>query len=972
MTDLCERAQDRLAEDGVAAMRGDAALATHISSCDDCLAVMAGLQDLDLWLGAEVEAPQKLLDATVDAALLERPAPPVATPPEPVRVPRRWPRLSLSAKIGGLGLAASVLLVAGVGSLARVGDSGPQTESADDFGGRSDRFASVLAENGNDNDDYWGDEEPEETVFEETEAEDSVVPDHHSPVIDELQATELGRALNRAVVDRQGGGRIGDARQLTFGDDIVGGEFAEFGEGNGFGYVGGTGMRGNSAVPEEPTEPLFAPGQVAQENRSARRDRSRFSSSTVSPDAPPPAPAAAPVLDLSVRAPDDDGDGFDFDRGEQSGEGEYRPANPEFRHALEEDGRGPYGTVTGEAEGDLNGLREQGRRVQDQRLAQNLPVDAPAAVEEPELERSFEYQVAIDGDDGQPATERSLVVSGLVEGRDAGPERDWAGSGVVDETDSELGWNGRGRDLLDRGVAISRSAFLEERDQVENLSFQDARGYWRNTYVPGDPFLRQLEERLGGGARAVSQSAAAIGQPFDAPDDAALAVYLSTDRRSGAGETRTLVQVGIQGTERRSGRRPSMNIAVVLDMSAPVDTETGAAIRTLLEEFANASDVGDRFSLVVAGRDGGVVIPAGEMRFGQATVAAQWLTGATDAPAELGDPRNLTITEAYDEAIGIVSNDDDPTAPLGSTLVWVVTGGTLGSAAPGLEARAHHAAVAGVPTSVLGVGNGVATGELDQLALRGQGTRRHLERAADAEETVADEINAASSVVARAVRLRIRLAPGVQLVDVIGSERLDTQQVERVRQAERSIDQRLSRSMGIQADRGEDEDGIQIVIPAFYAGDSHVILLDVVAPGTGPVADVTMRYKDLINLRNGTSRASTQLARGELDRGPLERNVLKNLLAWELAEALRSAGSDARRGNAPAAAATLDAFASRLRDVRAILPGMAGDPDVDADLSAVAAYLRALRDTSLTNRPNDLADALLYSSYRELQPPVTE
>ena len=35
------------------------------------------------------------------------------------------------------------------------------------------------------------------------------------------------------------------------------------------------------------------------------------------------------------------------------------------------------------------------------------------------------------------------------------------------------------------------------------------------------------------------------------------------------------------------------------------------------------------------------------------------------------------------------------------------------------------------------------------------------------------ELSAAARVIARAVRLRIRLAPGVRLVDVVGSERLD-------------------------------------------------------------------------------------------------------------------------------------------------------------------------------------------------------
>ena len=65
---------------------------------------------------------------------------------------------------------------------------------------------------------------------------------------------------------------------------------------------------------------------------------------------------------------------------------------------------------------------------------------------------------------------------------------------------------------------------------------------------------------------------------------------------------------------------------------------------------------------------------------------------------------------------------------------------------------------------------------------------------------------------------------------MLGSERLDNLAATRVKAAERSLDVRISKNLGIQQDRGDDEEGIQIVIPAFHAGDSHVILLDVVVP----------------------------------------------------------------------------------------------------------------------------------------------
>ena len=46
-----------------------------------------------------------------------------------------------------------------------------------------------------------------------------------------------------------------------------------------------------------------------------------------------------------------------------------------------------------------------------------------------------------------------------------------------------------------------------------------------------------------------------------------------------------LVQVGLKGTRRRSGLRPAMSLAVVLDMRYPIDGRDGAAMRALEEDL---------------------------------------------------------------------------------------------------------------------------------------------------------------------------------------------------------------------------------------------------------------------------------------------------------------------------------------------------------------------------------------------------
>jgi hypothetical protein len=270
---------------------------------------------------------------------------------------------------------------------------------------------------------------------------------------------------------------------------------------------------------------------------------------------------------------------------------------------------------------------------------------------------------------------------------------------------------------------------------------------------------------------------------------------------------------------------------------------------------------------------------------------------------------------------------------------------------------------------VLGVGGEVDADELEQLALAGQGGRRLLERASEAATIIDEELASASRVIARAVRLRIRLAEGVQLVDVLGSERLDEVRAQRVRDAEQSIDSRLARNLGIEADRGDDEDGIQIVIPNYYSGDEHVFLLDVVAPGAGPLADVTVRYKDLAFVRNAIARASLAVKRGEDMAGALEWNVLGNLFALKLADALEKAGEALSIGDVQQASRLLTSHRDLLRGLQAKLPGLDADDTRDT-LNLINEYIALMETTAVQQNALRcfLADSLRYASWLKQQP----
>jgi hypothetical protein len=204
------------------------------------------------------------------------------------------------------------------------------------------------------------------------------------------------------------------------------------------------------------------------------------------------------------------------------------------------------------------------------------------------------------------------------------------------------------------------------------------------------------------------------------------------------------------------------------------------------------------------------------------------------------------------------------------------------------------------------------------------------------------------------------------LIDILGSHRLDEPEAQRVREAEQSIDQRLQRNLGIQADRGEDEEGIQIVIPHFYAGDSHVILLDVVAERSGPIAQVSARYKDLVTLDNAVVYAQLTLDDGAHTAGPLQRNVLKNLLAFEFSETTRQAAGQLMAGQQQQAVSGLTALRQLFYGMRQAVPVWSNDRELLRDTQLLSDYLAQLNAPS--QNPQPWADALRYVAFRKLIP----
>ena len=515
----------------------------------------------------------------------------------------------------------------------------------------------------------------------------------------------------------------------------------------------------------------------------------------------------------------------------------------------------------------------------------------------------------------------------------------------------------------------AEAGFLGYYQATESLQFQPAQGYWANTYVPGDPNIRLLKARLALWDRSsitqhLEQDVVPVAQPFDAPADNALALSLMSDANAVDGATRMRLQVGIRGIEHRRGQRPAMNMGVVIDLPADVDDATRIAARALLDAMLAAKQPGDHFSLVING-PGGLVVPPDDFRFGPLQLARQAILG--NAPPN--SAKTLDLAEAIKQAANFVRQSDDPSQPLGSSSILLVSANTLDEV-DALSAQIHALARDGTTLSVVPLGNLPDNSQVERLVLAGLGNRRILEAPDQARQLVEAELHSSSRAVARAVRLSIRLAPGVRLIGVVGSRRLDPERSQRVRDIENSMDRRLSANLGIEADRGEDEDGIQIVIPSIFSGDDVTVLVDVLVDRPGDIASVSLRYKDLVYLRNGTLRGQLRLPAGALERGAAEHAVLKNLLAHHFSAATGRAADAVGRQHTSEAAAILTGMRDEIVSLRGRVPAFSNDPELQRDQQILDRYINILA-SERAHQP-ELADSLRYAAWAKAHRPLAE
>ena len=469
----------------------------------------------------------------------------------------------------------------------------------------------------------------------------------------------------------------------------------------------------------------------------------------------------------------------------------------------------------------------------------------------------------------------------------------FVGYGTDDDSGGSGGFTGGRRKIADRGILAPETSAIVDLPPAE---FLPRKGYFENTYLGGRAGylerVRRLDAALGQGSRPYAD-AFGLPQVFDPPASGAMTLDLSLDQRWIDRPGRVFLQIGLQGSQRFGWRRPPLDLVLVVD--GPALGASSDATVDVVGELLRQLGPQDRLGVVLAGATPVVIAAPAPIR-DLRTALAEAADALVAPPANDSDDLGRAMQRAG--ALLRIAAEQRQRIPGTQTLIVLTSGGD--------EIRAGAAATAGsalteagTVTSVIEIG-GDAPSPWWRVAHNGHGNFHRIGEV-DAKRAVHDELEALARVVARLLRVNVRLAGTVEAIRIVGTRLLNRDEVVAVKARELATDHNLSRTLGIEADRGDDDDGLQTVIPYFYGGDAHIILIELWVTKPGAVADVTLRYKDMVGLGNATIRASVELAHTPRPPTVEQHLVRRNLGSFEVAEGLGHAASAIeghRRGEA--------------------------------------------------------------------------
>lgn len=492
-----------------------------------------------------------------------------------------------------------------------------------------------------------------------------------------------------------------------------------------------------------------------------------------------------------------------------------------------------------------------------------------------------------------------------------------------------------------------------DKKNVPVVTYLDPNGYWENTYLPGSPAVPLLFESLH---KTIfpqvpmeqirnTSSVLMVQHPVDAPLQGALGLAAHTDLPYLDKPSRVLLQVTINSADRAKGNRPPLTIVVVLPDSKNIPAHEQKIIQDTLRALEAERRVDDHIAVLTD--ETNIPVPFSEFRYGTLELFLKKLQ-QVNATETLPDGKSALYRTASALAFG------DDSSQLRERIILTVGHSGTTSFEPAYPELDSHVLQGGV-ASVLAITDNI---DLMRLSARGQGSYRVMNPSLPAEDQIRAELESFGAVVARALRLNVQLQPGVKLKEIIGSNKLSAPEVEREKAIEVATDKRIAQSLGIEADRGNDDPGIQILIPRFMSGDSHIFILDLFVEKAGHIADVSLKSKDLVLMRNETLHASAALPAYRDDAGQINSIIAHNEYAQRLATVIRMVRKFAEYGDLSNGVALLQSYA---RDLETYAPPSNEKTSTANLINNYISFLQAMIASNQQGNSNDVREAVTTS-----------
>jgi len=458
-------------------------------------------------------------------------------------------------------------------------------------------------------------------------------------------------------------------------------------------------------------------------------------------------------------------------------------------------------------------------------------------------------------------------------------------------------------------------------DQGDRSVPLDPNGRYATTYRPGAGHLAAFESAIARGIIPASEReiVSDIGSAYSAalpmPKDHALGLAADFERTEIAPSGgKVHLRINLQSTDAHAKERPHLSVAVVLDVSGSMAGERIASAQRAAEELVDRLDAADQFSFVTFSTSAQIVIPLEQVGPNRASIKHTIDAARAGGGTNIGDGLKLGYAELHGTSVPADAE----------RVTFLLSDGQANegiTSAPALAKLAEGAFQDGIQTSSFGMGTDYDGPLMSQIAEEGAGGYYYLRDAAQIPDAVTTEIEKRLDPVATALEVRVRLKPGVEVLEAYGSHKLSAEEAAQVRTTEVSADKYAAQHDHIALNRQDDKDGgMRFFIPAFARNEHHAILLELRLPagvGEKEAALVELKYKDRVARENVTDELQAKLsyATSDAESAKTENaSVERTVQGFEAGEALMDASRMVANGDSAGAARLLSEREGILRE----------------------------------------------------------